>query len=500
MKKNLNLVVLICINILSSKKMFYFVVFLLLFQALWIAFSFRYSMIFDEYYHFELIQYFSHQILPFIYHQAPQLDQYGALDRNPNLLFHYILSFPYRIIAMFTDNLAVQIITMRIVNICLFAVGLVLYARIFQKMKIKQIFINVTSLFFVLLPIVPFVAATINYDNLVFLLIPLMILLAIRITDWKPNVWSSLVLFVTVGMCGSLVKTAFAPFFVAAVIYLILTGYQSREQINLQKIKKSINTSSVFVKISVILVVVVVGGFFVERYGVNVIKYHSLNPGCSKQINEKRCLSNLVAQRDNYLHGTRDQRVPVMMPAFVSTWTNYMTEGLFRTGANTNGNTGTQTGAPLPLVYTTTVLVGLLGLIIFIYKFDSVKKTPYFWLIILGGAVYVFSLFMVNMQAYYNFRTPVAIQARYLVPILPFVIMYMLYAINLAFRKNQSNYKLIVLILVFLPYLNGAGLITHIVRSNESWNWDNRTVRNVNNETRDALKPLIKELWYDKNS
>ncbi|HZJ34641.1 MAG TPA: hypothetical protein VFD55_01335, partial [Candidatus Angelobacter sp.] len=152
------------IQIIGSKYFFWGVIALFVFQAAWIAFSFRYSMIYDEYYHFGLIEYFSHQWLPWINDQPVSLDLYGALGRNPYLLYHYLMSFPFRLVTLFTNDFVTQVISMRLINIVLFASGLVVFARLFKAMKVQPVFRNIALLFFVLLPATPFVAATVNYD------------------------------------------------------------------------------------------------------------------------------------------------------------------------------------------------------------------------------------------------------------------------------------------------------------------------------------------------
>lgn len=104
-------------------------------------------------------------------------------------------------------------------------------------------------------------------------------------------------------------------------------------------------------------------------------------------------------------------------------------------------------------------------------------------------------LFSLNMSDYYKYYRAIAIQERYLVPLLPMIVVFSLLSINYMLRKSRAL-KLTVLVIFFALYLNGAGLVTHIVRSDESWNWDNQTIRQVNDKARDLLTPFVKERWY----
>jgi len=153
-------------RVLGSRGFLVFIIILFAFQSAWIAFSFRYPMLYDEYFHVNVIKLFSQQLSPFITSQPTSYDIFGVLSYGVATLFHYLMSFPYRAISVFTDNLAIQVISMRLVCIAFTAVGIVLFNKLFQKIGIKQVFINVALLLFVLLPIVPFVAATVNYDNM----------------------------------------------------------------------------------------------------------------------------------------------------------------------------------------------------------------------------------------------------------------------------------------------------------------------------------------------
>src|SRR6185312_5810861 len=98
------------LTIVSSPRFFWAIVLLLAFQASWIALSARYPMAFDEDFHFGVIRIYAHHLSPFLSGQPPGADAYGAVAHDPSYLYHYLMSFPYRLISLFTDNQTAQVI------------------------------------------------------------------------------------------------------------------------------------------------------------------------------------------------------------------------------------------------------------------------------------------------------------------------------------------------------------------------------------------------------
>lgn len=483
-------------SFLSSKYFFGFVLLLFLFQAIWVAFSFRYSMIYDEYYHFGLIEYFSKQLSPWISNQPQVLDIYGALDRQPHLLYHYLLSFPFRITDMLTDSLAIQVIFLRLLNIALFASGLVIFWHLFKEMRVKPVFRNISLLFFVLLPVTPLVAATINYDNFIFPLTALMFLLALRCVAQPTLQWQYFSLLVITGMIGSLSKSAFPPIFAAIFIFVCISLLKKRGKKGKTEFAVSFRRSSTPTKLAIVGIFLVVGFLFVERFAINVFSYGALSPSCTSQMTQDRCLKNHIEARAKALQESKSGK-PAQFPRYASEWNSTMIEGLLITGANTNGRVGTKVGSPLPVIYVVVFLGAIFSTLAITYSFDTLRRLPGFWMIMATVGVYTASLFYVNYQAYLAYYVPVAIQGRYLLPFLPVIMIFGL----LGFHNilGSARYvKLFLLVVVTALYINGAGLVTHIIRSDESWNWDNTVVREINNSARNILQPFVKEWWYER--
>ena len=484
------------VQIIGSKYFFWGIIGLFVLQAMWIALSFRYPMLFDEHYHFGLIEYFSHQWLPWINNQSTNLDVYGALGRNPYLLYHYLMSFPFRIVALFTNNLAMQVISMRLINIGLFAGGLTVFAHLFKAMKIQPVFRNTALLFFVLLPVVPLIAATINYDNAIFLITALFMLTGLKImlnstVQWRQYAW-----FLMIGMAGALMKSAFVPILVGGIIFITIWSFKTNRREIFNRLLKSFRASNKWFGVFVIFLLMLTSFLFIERFGVNVIKYHNLSPSCMSQMSKDRCLANPIEVR-NADFARKKAGIPLQLLQYSTTWIHNIIYTLSYTGSSTTTVVGSVTARPLPVIYMVVFVGAIVSFVVFFYGFRILNRLPGFWLSIVIMSVYLIALYYINASAYYKYYVAAGIQGRYLLPVLLGVMMFALLGVNSAMQKKRLL-KVSVFVVVFALSLNGAGVITHIVRSNDSWIWDNQTVRQMNDDARDWLSPYVQKWWYDK--
>ena len=363
-------------------------------------------------------------------------------------------------------------------------------------MKIQPVFRNLTLLFFVLLPAAPFMAATVNYDNAIILLTSLFMLIGVKIIISQEFCWQQYAQLILIGLTGSLMKVSFLPIFAAGFMFVFIRFIIKNNKRSFNIITNSFVNSREWAKVLILVPLIIVGFLFVERFAVNIIKYHSLTPSCQEQITKKRCMSNYVEFRAENLKKTRTGN-PVQTPEYIGTWFVTMESGLLITAANTKGYFGTEMRQPLPIIYMTVFIGSIVSLATFFYSLKKMQKTKGFWLIVSVIIFYIMALFYINISYYYDYYQPIAIQGRYLLPLLPFILLFAVLSINYVMH-NKRLFKLLLLIIVLTFYLNGAGVITHIIRSDESWNWDNKTVRQINNKARDIIKPFIKEWWYDR--
>jgi hypothetical protein len=487
------------LSILRSKQFFWFVVILLAGQALWIALVAVYPMAFDENYHLGIIQVYAQQWSPFITTTPPDSGTLGDLIRTPSYLFHYLMSFPYRLISLFTSQEMIQIIFLRCINIALFAAGLVAFRRLFLLLRISPAIINFSLLMLVLIPVVPFLAGQINYDNLLFLLVPLIALATLRCTrslrERQVLPATHFTALIATGVAGSLTKYAFLPIFLAAGMYLVWVFIKQRQsQAILQNTWTSFRRLSAISKVTIAVILLLAGGLFIERYGVNLVEYGSLEPKCSEVQSIEHCMQygpwarNYAIQQNN----TAASDVPYdpALPLFLPEWVGGMMHRLYFA---INYDYVNYYELPIPIIVA--YIVGSIGLLLCLVFWRVLFKNRELYLLVLITAIYVGSVLYVNFSGFLNFKTMLAINGRYLILILPFVFVLFALAYSIFLRKislkRTRSYQLGLAAVVLLLTLQGGGILTFAVRSDSDWYWQTPLAQNLGDGLKEAATPFI---------
>ena len=483
---------------LSSPKFFWIVLGVFVFQASWIALSALYPMAFDEAYHFETTSIYAEQWSPFLSEHPDNAEGLAAVHRYPSYLFHYLMSFPLRIAQMATDSETAQIIFLRFLNIGMVAGGLVLFRRLFKKVGVSSALSSVGILFFTLIPIVPLLAAHINYDNLLLLLIPWMLLLIHGIfTQLKRQdlpLQSLLALGILVLISG-IVKYAMLPIllvmtlFVAALLVrymrnLPISEVRAKTRSSWQSMRKSM-------RIALPLLFAISGILAFERYGLNLIEYGALVPACDDVISYEECLEfGPFARNQAYLADVDPEFRPSRLE-HTQTWLGGM---WYRTLFMINGDVAEdryQNYPPLPIMAVGFSLIFLLGsmAIIRYWRYLFWGK-PFNLMLISIVAFYSAILLHNNYSSYVEYGRTAALNGRYLLLVFPMLIMLMSLAVS-KLLAGRDNLKLAGFAIGLVMILQGGGLVSFIVQSSDTWYWPEPVVQSANEAAQSAIKPLV---------
>ena len=487
------------LEILNSKRFYYFIIILFIFEACWIAFTARYPMAFDEDFHYGIIKLYAHQYSPIFAHQPSNSSQFGALTRDPSYLYHYLLSYPFRIFNYLFKNDTSNIIFLRILNIAMFTAAIVVYKNLFNKyLKLTNSLVNTILLFFVLTPIVPLLAAQINYDNLLVLCSAVTFTLAYKFIGQIKNSnyfdIKTFILLFSICMLSSLVQYAFLPIFVTTFVYILIIIVKSYKY-NSKKLINSLRSSFKKLKrpIAVILAVIFIVslGLFLEKDGYNTIKYHTPVPDCSKVLSVNECKLYAPWQRNYTFETTKSRDIDYNLINYSFDWFhNYFFYSLFY---SLNGSAGGYTlGGPLPLIQVVGVLVFFTGVVLFIiYHRKIFKNNNLLFYTFIVSSLYLLTLWIQNYSDFLKTGFAVAEQGRYLIVIL--LPSYALVAISFRqFLVNYKRYKPILTIAILLIFLQGGGITTYMLTSDSTWYWQNsNAVNKVGSEAQKVIKHVI---------
>jgi len=274
-----------------------FVVTLILFTAegSWLALTSRFPMAFDEGFHFGLIQFFSHHLNPIITHQASDTYKYGALIQNPSTLYHYLMSFPYRLITLFAHSTVTQVMCLRLLNVILAIGTLIIIRKLLRLLGMSNPLANLLVLALAFTPLFTVLSAQINYDNLLILAVSGCLYLTVAFSKQLAAGTVDSVTLLWLGcacLFSSLIKYAFLPVFLAIALVVVWKSlaYQHRHRNLLKQVKKSFLRAHRWLRLALVVLFIAGSALFVRFYGVNIIRYHNPYPQCDQVLNVPDCL------------------------------------------------------------------------------------------------------------------------------------------------------------------------------------------------------------------
>jgi hypothetical protein len=475
--------------VFASRRFFYGVLAFFIFEALWTAFSAVYPMAFDEDFHFGIIKIYSHHWLPFLSGRPAGTSAYGAISRDPSYFYHYLMSFPYRLIELFTHDQTVQVIWLRLVNVALFAYELVLMRRVLLNAKVSAALTNVSVLLFVLIPIVPLLAAQINYDNLCILVIAWTCLLMERIfavVQTRKIPVRDIGLLVILALLGCIVKYSMLPVFAACAIMIAAAVWHAFRH-ELRNIRKELlanfRTLGAFTVAGLTVLIVISFGLFSQRYLLNLAAYKTPIPKCDRVLSVDECMSYGPWARSYIDQQYKSESFKPSVTTYTPRWLYGMWYRLF---FGVNGNV-TQPAWARNESFEPLLLPGAAGILLFAASLALVVRQwrRLFWgnwclsFFLVLGVLYVVALFADNFAGYALTGQPIAINGRYLLPILLPIIAVAARAWEMTLHK-RDGLKVLIAVLVIILFLQGGGVLTFMVDGNYTWYWPDRRVQSAN--------------------
>jgi len=452
-------------------------------------------MAFDEGSHLGIIKIYAHQWSPILAHQPPGPATYGALTTDPSYLYHYLLSFPYRLLDSLLANKMLVIVALRFINIAFFAAGLVFFRNLLLKTKASVAVVHVSLLFFVLTPVVPLLAGQINYDNLLMVLLPLNLLQALRFREQllKKRLNLALLFYtISLGLLASLVVFVYLPMLTAVATYLLYLVWRHARQTHhfWLNLPKAWRTVSKFHKIASVVILVISSGMFVQRYGVAIVRYHNLIPQCGQVLSVEQCSAYGPWAR-NYNYAQSKQPQTTANPLyFAGGWLYgmYLRSFFAINGPGPVANFDNE--PPLPLITLAAITVFVFGIYLFIrYGRRLLRGDPGMVFLLFVGLIYLVALIGRNYHDYVQLGHLVAINGRYLVLIILPILVLMGQAYKMFLPKQWQGALLAV---VFLLFLQGGGFLSFIYDSNNDWyRHDSQTILNINQHAHKLVRPFI---------
>ena len=482
--------------VFSSRAFFVAVLLFFIVQASWIALSALYPMAFDEDFHFGIIKIYSTHLSPFLTEHPANADAFGAVTRDPSYLYHYLMSFPYRLLTHIFEGETARIIVLRILNVAMFAYALVLFRHLLFRLTQSRAFTHVSLAIFTLIPIVPQLAAHINYDNLLMILVAWSCLLVTDIyrqfaagrVDFRKVATLCIVCLLT-----SVVKYAFLPIFFAIIVFVLFAAFRSfhswpslRDALRLNWTHISKRT-----KLGLLAMILVAGGLFFQRFGINVIRYHQPIPSCELVLTIDHCSAYGPWNRDYRLAQTKSPDSTKNPVVYTGLWFRGLFWRLFFAINSPLRNYTNYPPLPFPAI-SALAIMGITLILLIIYARSVFSRQPLLLFAGLVVLIYSTSLWVEDYKMFIETGQPVAINGRYMIPVLLLLaaVGWRVWCVFLE-RVRATQLKAVLASAALLCFMQGGGVFTFIMRSDPSWYWPNQHVIDANATAQKILDPII---------
>lgn len=443
-------------------------------QAALLASTLRGS-IYDEAYHRAAIAYFAHGASPFDA-QPEGLRGLGDVERYGSYLYHWLLSFPARWADGWSDDS--RLVLLRLCSVAMVAGALLAVRRLATLLGLSGRGANLVVVLFAAVPMVTYLGITVNYDNLMLLLLVLMWVAAVRLVQADRV---DLRLWAQFGLWAALLPLAkFSALPLVAVTGLAVLGRQVlvlRATGGLRGLRDTTRERSTRARVAgtVALVGAAVLALvaFVERYGVNLVRFGKPQPGCDEVQSLATCLSWGPWHR-NYELGLAGLDQPASLPGLVNYVSRQWLPGMSTTftyygvldSEGAHGTWGAHATAAVLL------LAGAALLLVLVLGAAAALRVRGAGLLLASAGGYLVVLLWQNYADYRALGEAVGVQGRYLVPVLPVLLILGVRAGSHLVAANGRRAGLVrggVVAALLLGLTQGPAGLGVLVVSDDDW-------------------------------
>jgi hypothetical protein len=421
-------------------RVFALVILLFIAESGYVALTNSYPMAYDESYHFGIIQYYAGHVNPFATTQPADTYYLGNIVDNPSWLYHWLLSFPYRLLSL-SGSHCMAVVGLRVLNIAMIVAGFFMLRRIVRQLGLPAWIGALATGLFALTPVVAQLSAQINYDNLMIFVVLLGTSLMVDLTaQAKGRGVRPKTLFASIAITclGSLVKFSFLPIaavFAGTILWSVWYSLRKGRGPTVRSFGRTLRSSSGLLLLLFMLGSVAVAGVY---HGKNLIQYKTPVPDCSQVLSVSACSSWGPWGRNYTLEAAKAADPSILglgIQPYTIQWVRVMTTQLFGNIApdgsysSANKTLGLIAGASIVVSF----VVGAQTMRQLLWRY------PHILLFIAMTTLYVAVLFYRNFTENLKYGTPVAVQGRYLVPLLGLVYISALAGVYIWFTKRQSR-------------------------------------------------------------
>lgn len=431
------------------------------------------SLLIDEAYHARIIQAYATQVGPFFRTQTAATASVGDLEAFGSFLYHWLMSFPYRWLVAAGASVVTQFAVLRVITIAMCGYSLYWFRRTLTDVGLSAALANISIAVYACLPVVSFQGATINYDNLMLLLISMHFSLAVRLMNDRRRSVAFYLAFLTTGGLASIAKFEVLPIFLVTIIVVAVRYFLLRREQPLPRHLPYLVTGGVggWVALGGSAVGFVLAGSLAGyRYVSNLVRFGSVRPDCAQLHTVAFCRNYAVWNRDYELRQAHPNPDPVSahsLASYIPVWVKGTLETTHVVGIGGQGAAGPGIFSVL-LSYAAPVAV-----VLFAIGLGLILRKPGFVLLIIAAAFYTVLVFGANYDYFLVQGAANEISDRYVLMFAPILIGATGYSLRSLMRlayPRQASWVLIAAAAVLAVLsTQGGWLTTYWFSAPQNW-------------------------------
>lgn len=426
----------------------------------WIALTARMGMIFDEEWHLDSIAVHAQHALPWFPTEAPQ-EGVGATSRSSSYLYHYLLSFPDRWMADAGAAEFDRVVVLRLLTVAMHVGAVLCMIGAVRAAGVSGAVANLAGVAYAALPVTPFLAAQVNYDSAMLLLVAACGWVAVRQFAGRAT-WLGVLGALALGLAAVLTKFHAAPIVLVLLAFVALAVIRTRALPALPSGRAGLVALG-----AVALVTLVLVALCVERFVLNIVEYGSPSPDCAAVLNELRCSTYGVWERNREADAAFtdlplslstmaqflfDEWVPRLMVYLQAVWYWFAPPVV-----------STFVSVAIPIAVISVVAVAAV-------VWPTAPRMRALLPIVLSSVVYLAILFWHNFGDWRAFGAPLGVQGRYLLPaVVPITALAMHGAADSVRRARIGAPLLALTAIAMLLVATQGGAAAFIISAQPGW-------------------------------
>ena len=206
---------------------------------------------------------------------------------------------------------------------------------------------------------------------------------------------------------------------------------------------------------------------FGERYLMNLINYRDLTPNCARIHSTSFCSQYYPWARSEKIKNTKQSNAIDPVRYTMVIWLNHMSNNTFSSAAKTSTGKTAIVASPL-FLYLFAWIFFLLSLTFMIYYWRELWRNQGFRIFVVVIGSYVLAIWANRYFAYRNQSVALAMQPRYLLIIIPLVLVIFAESWRRLLR-NKNIIASLAIIICMIGASQGGGFLTHVANSDETW-------------------------------